>query len=60
MGVLLQTLEIIFEVQTKRTNEKVTRREMNFPTYKTCFFPFFSLWIPPTFKPHNFLICYSF
>jgi len=35
MGVLLQVLEIIFEVQRKMSNEKITRREINFPTYKT-------------------------
>jgi hypothetical protein len=35
MGVLPQTLKIIFEVQRKKNNEKITRREINFPTYKT-------------------------
>jgi hypothetical protein len=35
MGALLQVLEIIFEVQKKMNNEKITRREINFPTYKT-------------------------
>jgi hypothetical protein len=34
---------IIFEVKRKMINENITRREINFPTYKTCFFPFFSL-----------------
>jgi hypothetical protein len=37
MGALLQVLEIIFEVQRKISNEKITRREISFPTYKTCF-----------------------
>jgi hypothetical protein len=40
MKVLLQALEIVFEVQMKRSNKK-TRNEISFPTYKTHFFPFF-------------------
>jgi hypothetical protein len=56
VGTLLQALEIIFEVQRKRSNEKITRRKISFPTYKT---HFFSL-DPPIFKLHNFLISYSF
>jgi hypothetical protein len=39
MGVLLQVLEIIFEVQRKMNIEKIIRKEINFPVYKTCFFP---------------------
>jgi len=54
--MLPQFIEIIFEVQSKMNNEKITRREISFPTYKTCFF----LWTPPTFKPHDFPIFYSF
>jgi hypothetical protein len=38
MGTLLQGLEIIFEVQRKMNNEKITRKKKNFPTYKTSFF----------------------
>jgi len=30
--MLLQVLEIIFEVQRKMNNEKITRREINFST----------------------------
>ncbi len=41
MGVLHQALEIIFEVQMKRNNEKIARRKISFPTHKTCFFFFF-------------------
>jgi hypothetical protein len=44
MKTLPQALKIIFEVQRKRSNEKITRKEISFPTYKT----------------HNFLIFYSF
>jgi len=40
MEALFQVFEIIFEVQRKMSNEKITRREINFPIYKTCFFPF--------------------
>jgi hypothetical protein len=44
MGMLPQALEIIFEMQRKMSNEKITRKEISFPTYKTIFsFFFFSL-----------------
>jgi hypothetical protein len=45
--MLLQAVEIIFEVERKRSNEKITRKEINFPTHKTFFFPPFS----PLFGP---------
>jgi hypothetical protein len=45
MGMLLQVLEIIFEVQKKMNNEEIKRRELKFPTYKT---HFFSFWTPLT------------
>jgi len=60
MGTLPQVLEIIFEVQRKMSNEKIARREISFPTYKCFLFHLFFLWTPPTFKPHNILISYSF
>jgi hypothetical protein len=61
MGVLPQALEIIFEVQRKRINDKITREKKNFPSYKMRFHSFFSsLWTPSPLKPHNFLISYSF
>jgi hypothetical protein len=41
IGALSQALQIIFEVQRKRNNEKITRRKISFPTYKLCFFKFF-------------------
>jgi hypothetical protein len=45
MGALPPVQEIIFEVQSKMNNEKIARRKINFSTYKTCFFFFFSfLW----------------
>jgi hypothetical protein len=34
MGVLPQALEIIFEVQRKRINEKTTRKNKSFSTHK--------------------------
>jgi hypothetical protein len=56
MGALPQALEIIFEVKKKRSNEKIARREISFPTYKMWFFfLFFSLDLS-TFKAYNFLI----
>jgi hypothetical protein len=60
MGVLPQALEIAFEMQRKKSNEKITKKKKkSFPTYKTCFL-FSSLWTPLIFKLHNFLISYSF
>jgi hypothetical protein len=57
MGALLQVLKIIFEVQRKMNNEKITKKK-SFATYKTflfvCFFFPLSFWTPLTFKPHNF------
>jgi hypothetical protein len=45
----------------EKNNEKITRREISFATYKTFFIPFFSfLWTHRTFKLHNFFIFYSF
>jgi hypothetical protein len=41
MGVLPQALEIIFEMQMKRSNEKIARRKISFPTHKILFFSFF-------------------
>jgi hypothetical protein len=55
MGALIQALEIIFEVQMKRSNEKVTRK-ISFQTYKMHFFFSSSLWTSLIFKPHKFLI----
>jgi len=44
MEAVPQALEIILEVQMARNNEKITRRKISFPTYKTLFFSsFFSL-----------------
>ncbi len=51
-------LEIIFEVQKKRSNEIITRKKISFPAYKMSFFFSSSLWTPPIFKPHNFLVFY--
>jgi hypothetical protein len=58
MRVLPQALEIIFEVQRKRCNEKITRKKKAFQLTKFVFFS--PLWISPIFKPHSFLIFYSF
>jgi hypothetical protein len=59
MGALPQVLEIIFEVQRKKNNEKITRKKKKaFQLPKHVLF--FCLWISPIFKPHIFLISYSF
>jgi uncharacterized membrane protein len=41
MVALPPALEIIFEVQRKKNNEKITRRKINFSAYKMCFCFFF-------------------
>jgi hypothetical protein len=41
MGVLPQILEIILEMQRKMNNDKIIKKELSFPTYKTCVFSFF-------------------
>jgi len=41
MGVLLQALPIIFEVQMKESNEKIARRKISFFQLTKCI-PFFS------------------
>jgi hypothetical protein len=33
MGALPQALEIIFEVQRKRSNEKIARKQLSTPTH---------------------------
>jgi hypothetical protein len=48
MGTLPQALEIIFEMQRKKTIEKITRKEINFPTLKTRIF------FPPSLDPSYF------
>jgi hypothetical protein len=45
MGVLPQVLKIIFEVQRKMNDEKIIRRELNFPIYNM-FFSFFFFFRP--------------
>jgi len=55
MGVLLQVLEIIFEVQMKRSNEKITRKKKAFQHIEKHFFFFFLFTL---LKSHNFFICY--
>jgi hypothetical protein len=59
MQVLPQALEIIFEMQRKRSNGKIVRRKLSFSTYKMPFV-FSSLWTPPIFEASNFLISCSF
>ncbi len=43
MGVLLQILKIIFEVQMKMSSEKITRKKKVFQLIRHFFFPFFFL-----------------
>jgi hypothetical protein len=61
MKALPQALEIIFEVQKKRSIGKIARRKKKaFQLTKHIFFFFSSLWTPRTFKASNFLISCSF
>jgi hypothetical protein len=56
MGVLPQALEIMFEVQMKRSNKRITRgKKKLFNLQNVCAFFFPSLWTPHTLEPHNFL-----
>jgi hypothetical protein len=58
--VLPQVLEIIFEAQRKRRNEKITRQNNAFQLTK-CDLNFLKiLWTSPIFKPHNFLFYFLF
>jgi hypothetical protein len=49
MGALSQVLEIIFEVQRKRSNGKITRRKMSFVTFKTHFLKSFFFCLDPSY-----------
>jgi len=50
MGALLQALEIIFEVHKKRSDEKIARRKISFPTYQMRLFSFFFFLNPIYFQ----------
>jgi hypothetical protein len=56
MGVVLQALEIIFQVKRKRHNEKIAQSKISFTTHKKYYF---SLWMPPPFEASNFFISHS-
>jgi hypothetical protein len=50
MGVLPRALEIVYEVQMKRSNEKITSKIISFPTYKGHFIFIFFLFGPFLFS----------
>jgi len=52
-----QALEIIFEEQRKKNNEKINKKKNKLFNLQNMFFFF---WTPLTFKSHNFFISYSF
>jgi hypothetical protein len=61
MGVPPQALEIIFEAQRKRNNEKNSKKKSKLSNLQNVGFFFYSfLWTPPSFKASNFLISCSF
>jgi hypothetical protein len=53
MRALPLALEIILEVQRKKSNEKITRKKKKLSNLQNVSFP---LWISLSFKPHNFFI----
>jgi hypothetical protein len=53
MGVLPQALEIIFEMQMKRSNEKITRKKKAFKFTKHVFFFFFFFSLDPSYFQKN-------
>jgi hypothetical protein len=55
-----QALEIMFEMQRKKSNENITRKKKAFQLTKHDFFFSSFLSTPLIFKPHNFLLSYSF
>jgi hypothetical protein len=60
MRALPQALEIVFQVQKKRSNDKIARKKKAFQLTKCFFFLFSFFWTPPIFKSRNFFIFYSF
>jgi hypothetical protein len=59
MVALLQALEIIFEIQRKKSNEKITRTKISFPTYKNALF-FFPLNPKPYSKVGSIIVSLNF
>jgi hypothetical protein len=59
MEALPQALEIIFEMQMKNNNKKITRRKISFLTYKTLFF-FLGFQLFLLLNLITFLFFYSF
>jgi hypothetical protein len=55
MQMPFQALQIIFEMQSQGTNQKIAVKII--PFFKL---HFFFILTPPTFKPHIVLISYSF
>jgi hypothetical protein len=50
MGALPHVLEIIFEVQRKMSNERITRREISFPIYLNVLKPtYLRIYLRPTY-----------
>jgi hypothetical protein len=59
MGTLAQALEIIFEVQRKRINEKITKKEKAFQLTKSGFFLLFRALLLSNLITFLFLIHYK-
>jgi hypothetical protein len=50
MGMLPRALKITFEVQSKRNNEKITRKKKSFQLLKCVFLSLFCLFEPSYFQ----------
>ncbi len=55
-----QDLQIIFEMQSWQNSQKWVVKKIFFCIVKHVLFHFFFSLTPPTFKPHDFIISYSF
>jgi dipeptide/tripeptide permease len=53
-GTLFQALEIVFEVQRKRSNEKNKKKKNKLFNLQNAFFVSFLFWTPPTFNLTTF------
>ncbi len=60
MGVLLQTLEIIFKVQRKMSNQQISRKKKSFSTQKALFCLFFFPSLDPSYFQSFYLFLYLF
>ncbi len=56
IGAPFQALQIIFEMQSQRSNQEKEIKKKVLSNCKMLLFSFFFIWTPPTSSMHNFLI----